>query len=169
MSDTSNHTPETPLTQEAHTNTTAVQEALELCKVESAEWKEKYARLAADYQNFQKRLEREYAAIKRNVQSSLLLDFLTVLDNVERALQVPDNSGSWRSGIELVRKEMLKVLQKHGVTPMEATSTFNPELHEAIMYTESADHASGTIVQVLEQGYMLNGIVLRPAKVSVAR
>lgn len=146
-----------------------LQDQLDLSRAQAAQWQEKYSRLFADFQNFQKRLEREYAALKRSVQKDLLLDLLSVIDNIDRALEVKTEAQDWRAGIELVRKETLKVLQKHGVEEMQVQKTFNPTVHESIMFVQSAEHQAGEVVAVLEKGYMFGDMVLRPAKVSVAQ
>lgn len=145
------------------------QDQLAVCRAQAAQWQEKYARLFADFQNFQKRLERDYAALKRSVQKDLLLDLLNVMDNIDRALNTQTETQDWRSGIELVRKETLKILQKYGVAEMQVQKTFDPAMHESIMFVQSPEHQAGEVVAVLEKGYMFGDIVLRPAKVSVAQ
>lgn len=145
---------------------------LRVCKEEVDDWKEKYTRLMADFQNYQKRIEKEHAQFKRSMLSSILLDYLTVLDNFERALKTlssEESAAQWRAGIDLIYKDMERILEKYGVKPMTLTQEFDPAFHEAIAYVKSDAHSSGQIVQIFQQGYLLDGQVLRPAKVSVAQ
>lgn len=149
--------------------------ALQVCQNELQEWKEKYMRLAADYQNYTKRIAKEQEVYKRSAQSAILYDVLSILDNFERATEGIDTSAvaqevkSWVEGIELIKKELHKMLQKYGVKVMAEVKVFDPHLHEAVMHVESDKHTSGEIVQVLQQGYLINGDVLRTAKVSIAK
>lgn len=149
--------------------------ALQTCQNELQEWKEKYMRLAADYQNYTKRIAKEQASYKRSAQAAILYDVLNILDNFERALEgidiskVPLEMKAWVEGIELIKKELHKMLEKYSVRPMQESKVFDPHLHEAVMHVESEKHASGEIVQVLQQGYLINGEVLRTAKVSIAK
>jgi molecular chaperone GrpE len=140
---------------------------------QSEVWKDKYMHLLADFQNFQKRLEKEYGALKKSVQVALLLDIFSILDNVQRALQSENdhhNTTTLRAGIELVRKDIMKTIEKYHVRLIDTNTDFNPVYHEAISYVDGDGIAAGKIVTVFEQGYMFDdGFVIRPAKVSVAR
>ena len=86
-----------------------------------------------------------------------------------QAAKSDETSSQSIAGFALIHKELHKFLEKHGVTEIKEVAEFDPNLHEAIMNVESADHQSGAIVQVLQKGYMFKGQVLRPAKVSVAK
>lgn len=158
-----------------HKSDAAITEKLEQqvqeCKEMLSHWKDQYVRLAADFENFKKRLEKERAQTSRNIKAALLSDLLPVVDNFERALsaeQKTDNIETVLQGFEMIYKDVAKILQKQGVTPMAFDRHFNPELHEAVMTVASDEHNSGEIVEVLEKGYMIDGEVLRPAKVSIA-
>lgn len=144
---------------------------LEACKQEVAEWKDKYMRAAADFQNYKKRLEKDQLAITKSIKADFLREILDIVDNFDRALEVNDQESQqeWLRGFAMIAKELYKFLQKHGVSEIEAGVTFNPELHEAVMQVTSDEREPGQIVEVLQKGYYLNDAVLRPAKVSVAQ
>lgn len=152
------------------------QSSLQACQKDLQDVQEKYIRLAADFQNYKRRIEKEQAAFRVNVQRSILRELIGVLDNFERATQelyqeqeVKKDFKAWLQGIELIEKDLRSILHKHGVKKMEIGKNFDPEQHEALMQVESDEHESGQIVSVLQKGYMINGYVLRPAHVSVAK
>ncbi|MEX0940586.1 MAG: nucleotide exchange factor GrpE [Candidatus Babeliales bacterium] len=146
---------------------------LTVCQAELIEWKDKYLRLSADFQNFKKRLQKEQASLRRMMQADILADVLNIVDNFDRALQEKEaeteNMKDWFAGFELIRKELYKLLEKYGVKELESYDVFDPEMHEAVMQVDSDQHESGGIVEVYQKGYIFDGSVLRPAKVSVAK
>lgn len=143
---------------------------LELCQQDAAMWKDQASRIFADFDNYKKRMEREQASWMQTAQVSVLKDLLSVVDNFDRALSTKnDASADVYAGIEMIYKSVMQVLHKYGVKEFTDYQTFDPELHEALMDVESADHASGQIVQVLEKGFMIKDKVLRPAKVMIAK
>jgi molecular chaperone GrpE len=142
---------------------------LQECEAQLNEWKDRCLRTAADFENFKRRTEKEKVLWMGTAQSAILADILEIADDFERALAQPDETESkLRAGIELTYKSLQKLLEKYGVAAMQPTTTFDPNLHEAIMQTKSDQVKSGDIMQVLQKGYMHKGQVLRPAKVSVA-
>ena len=143
---------------------------LEICQQEAALWKDQYARISADFDNYKKRMDREQVQWMQTAQTMVVKDLLTVVDNFERALsQKTDETASLYIGIEMIYKSILQLLSKYGVKEFSEYKTFDPELHEALMHAVSADHTPGQIVQVLEKGFMMKDKVLRPAKVTVAQ
>lgn len=126
----------------------------------------------ADFENYQKRSQRDLAAERRYAQAPLAGDLLGAIDNLDRAVaaarQAGDNS-PLAQGVGMVISQFLDALRRHGVTRMEAKGQpFDPNLHQAVMQQPTADHPSQTVLEVLEQGYMLHERVLRPASVIVA-
>ena len=106
----------------------------------------------------------------QTAQVSILKDLLSVVDNFDRALQGKnDASADVYAGIEMIYKSVIQLLHKYSVKEFANYQAFDPELHEAVMDIESADHQSGQIVQVLEKGFMIKDKVLRPAKVIIAK
>jgi molecular chaperone GrpE len=125
----------------------------------------------ADFENYQKRAQRDLATERRYAQTPLAGDLLPALDNLERAIassQASDNS-SLTQGVALVHNQLLDVLRRHGVKRIEAQGQpFDPNLHQAVMQQPSSDHPPQTVLQVLEPGYMIHERVLRPARVIVS-
>jgi molecular chaperone GrpE len=132
-------------------------------------------RLAADFENYKKRVERDRGSWTFTAQAEILRDLLPVVDDFDRAIaayQKSENAvqyAAWISGFELIRKALEKFLSSHGVTPIEQMVVFDPQYHEAVAHIESPAHSSGQIVDVIQKGYMLNDRVLRVARVAVAK
>lgn len=144
------------------------------CQQELGQWKDRAHRIGADFENYKKRVDREKAQWVAMAQSNILLDLLTIVDDFDRALDQARNNPSDQiktilEGLELTKKSLDKLLTKYDVTEIKETKEFNPEFHEAVMNVESSTEPSGSVVQVLQKGYMLKEQVLRPAKVSVAQ
>jgi len=132
--------------------------------------------LRSDFENYRRNVTKERASWGITAQSSLLLEFLPIVDNFERALKdlssyrVTDASESARfQGIELIYRDLLALLTRNQVKAMEETVIFDPAQHEAIARIPVPDKASGTIVEVVEKGYLFKDTVLRHAKVVVAQ
>ena len=146
---------------------------LNVCKNELKELKDRYIRTIADFENYKRRIDKEKSSWILTGQEMILSDILTIVDNFDRAFKeqqkvVPSESDAWLTGFKMIHKEFQKMLIKHDVVEI-TDSVFDPAVHEALMQVESADHESGTIVDVLEKGYRFKDSVLRPAKVSVAK
>jgi molecular chaperone GrpE len=130
----------------------------------------------ADFENYQKRSARDLATERRYAQAPLAGDLLPSIDNLERALTAakqggdkPETLAHLVQGINMVQSSLLDVLRRHGVTRIDAQGKpFDPNLHQAVMQQPSADVPPNTVLQVLEQGYMLHERVLRPARVIVS-
>ena len=129
-------------------------------------------RTAAEFDNYRKRVERERKDLSEFVAADVLTEVLPILDNFERALQAPapPEADSFRKGIELIHKQMLEMLRKRGVKPIEALGTnFDPNFHQAVIHEASSNHREGEVMQELQRGYMLGERLLRPAMVKVAK
>jgi len=138
---------------------------------ESGRLREALLRKAADFENLKKRSEREKNEYVKYALTETMRDLLGVLDNFERALLHAPSSGSddFRAGVEMIARQLADVLRKYGVTEVVAEDTpFDPQFHEAVMREESAEVPPGTVVRVLQRGYMLNDRLLRPAMVTVS-
>jgi len=125
----------------------------------------------ADFDNYQKRVQKEKPQIADQALRRFALDILPVLDNFDRALGGEDATvESIRSGILIVRGLLLKALREHGFEEIEALGRpFDPVLHEAVVHEETVAHPPGTVSDVLTKGYLHHGMVVRPAHVKVAR
>jgi molecular chaperone GrpE len=126
-------------------------------------------RTQADFENFRKRMARENAsAVDRGV-AKLAKELLPALDHLEIALKAAEGHEDVVKGFALVREEFFNALGKVGIQPFSpAGEPFDPNEHEAMASQPSEDVESGTVVEVYQQGYRLNGAVLRPARVIVA-
>jgi len=141
---------------------------------EQIDWKETALRLQAEMSNFRKRQEQcaDEAAVRE--KERLLQLFLTVVDDLRRALEADsarsgrDEHTTLREGVQLTYHELKRLLESEGVREIEALGQpFTPELHEAVA-TATDPVRSGLVLEVVEPGYMLNGRLLRPARVVVA-
>lgn len=145
------------------------------CQTLRDEWQDKCMRVGADFENYKRRAQQERQLWTIAAQRKILLDMLSAMDDFERALAqnkehaVVAQLQSWVDGIELVYKSMQKILEQNNVHEISQTKSFDPNLHEALVQVDSDAHTSQDVVQVLQKGYMIGDIVLRPAKVSVAR
>jgi len=140
-------------------------------KKEVDELKDRYLRAAAEMDNQRKRLEREKNEYFQFALSDVLKELLPVLDNFERALKSPEDHAdgkSFREGIELIRKQILDLLAKRGVTPLDALhKKFDPAVHQAVLSEESENVEEPEVGEILQTGYLLNERLLRPAMVKV--
>jgi molecular chaperone GrpE len=139
---------------------------------ERATFKDLLQRTRADFENYQKRMQRDLAQERRYAQAPLARDLLPALDNLSRALAAANQageSGPLVQGVNMVQAQLLDILRRHGITPIEAQGKpFDPNLHQAVMQTPAVDVPPQTVVQVVEQGFMIHDRVLRPAGVVVA-
>ena len=130
---------------------------------------DKYLRLAAEYDNYRKRTTKEKENTYADAKADTVKEFLGVLDNLERGLAQFDEGDPHRQGMELICRQFLAVLEKLGVTRIEAQGQpFDPQKHDAVMHVEDENVGENTVVEVLQQGYQLGDKVLRFAMVKVA-
>lgn len=142
------------------------------CQMAAAEWQEKWLRANADFDNLRKRTVKDQALWRQTAQIEVILPIISILDDFDRALETVHTehvTNAQLEGFSLIHKSLNKYLHTLGVEVMTEYDTFNPEYHEAIMQVDAPGCESGRIVDVLEKGYLFKGIVLRPAKVSVAK
>lgn len=167
------------LTEEVCVEETPKEETLEdkIVKLEEQlkESEEKYLRVHADFENIKKRLEREkYQAIDY-ASEKFAKDLLAPIDTLEMALQSANANldaaellGKLKEGIELTIKNFVTTFEKHNISKIDTDGEFDPNVHNAVMQVDSADHESGQIVAELQKGYMLKDRLLRPSMVSIA-
>ncbi len=149
-----------------------LRQALEEARQRLDEKTDRYLRAVAELDNLKKRTQREREEYIRFANESLLRELLPVLDNFDRALEAARAAAETESvvaGVELIQRELLKVLEKFGVTPYSALGQpFDPERHEAVQRVVRPGAPDMTVVEETQRGYLLNGRVLRPAMVVVA-
>ncbi|MDR7666864.1 nucleotide exchange factor GrpE [Methanosarcina sp. Z-7115] len=145
-----------------------------ICQEENQILKDQLFRLAADFDNFRKRAARQMEDNRKVVLEQVLLDFVEVTDNFDRALKsakTAEDMSSIVSGIEQLSRQFFSIFEKYGLEKIksEKASEFDPHRHEAVQHIETSEVPDNTILEVYKPGYALNSKVIRPAMVSVAR
>jgi molecular chaperone GrpE len=146
-------------------------EALEAPAVEQAPPKDDaYLRLAADFDNYRKRVAREYAEVTQRATERVLSELLPVVDDLERALEAAaqHEEAKLQEGVRLVHRSLSALLERHGLTEIETDGAFDPHVHEALLAQPAEDAEPGSVVSVVQKGYRLGDRVVRPARVIVA-
>lgn len=137
------------------------------------EYYDRLLRKAAEFDNYRKRVDRERREFTETAAADLLAELLPLVDDLERALEVetgPDGSDAYRKGVELMYKQLLDLLRKRGVRPIEAVGAdFDPQYHQAIVHEVTDQHRDGEVMAELRRGYLLGDRLLRPAMVKVAK
>lgn len=150
----------------------AAGETIERLQRERDEYYDLLLRTRAEFDNYRKRIDRERAEQAESAAAGLLRALLPILDDLERALAAPaDEEGAraYREGVELIHRQLLELLQKHAVTPIEALGAdFDPHRHQAVVHEPAPGHREGEIVEEFRRGYMLGNRLLRPSMVKVA-
>jgi molecular chaperone GrpE len=173
-----------PVNEEGNTNPEAatgkadsppvveMEEALANLQEDLRRAEEAYLRAVADLRNYRRRVSQELQREREAGKASVIEDILPVLDNFERTLDAGKAGASLETlleGVQLIERQLRAALERHGLRPIEAEGQpFDPELHEAVV-TETSDDAEGTILEVLEPGYLLGDRVVRPAKTKVSK
>jgi molecular chaperone GrpE len=152
---------------------------VEALSKESAEYKDKLLRTLAEMENLRRRTEREIADTRLYGISAFARDIIAVADNMQRALGALDaelrekadaGTKALLDGVELTERELLKVLEKHGVKKFDPLGEkFDPNLHQAMYEIPDPSQPAGTVAQVVQPGYMIGERVLRPALVAIAK
>lgn len=145
---------------------------IETLQEEKQALQDRLLRTAAEFDNYRKRIDRERREQADAAAAAILSDLLPIIDDLERALQSPSggDADAYRKGVELIHKQMMDLLRKRGVKPIEAVGTdFDPNYHQAVVHEVSPDHREGEVMEVLRSGYMLGDRLLRPAMVKVAK
>ena len=145
---------------------------------EVADYKDKLLRALADMENLRRRTDREVADARAYGVSSLARDIVGVADNLHRALEAAGESTAviegpakaLHEGVELIERELLKVLERHGVKRFDPKGAkFDPNFHQAIFEVCDANVPAGSVAQVIQPGYVIGERVLRPAIVGVSK
>ena len=127
-------------------------------------------RTAAEFDNYRKHVDRERRDLAEHTTANVLTEMLPIIDNLERALAAAPDADPLRKGVELTHKQMMDLLRKRGVKPIETLGVdFDPRFHEAVIHEPSSDHREGEVIQELQRGYLLGDRLLRPAMVKVAK
>jgi molecular chaperone GrpE len=158
-------------TEKKKTKKHSYKKELEKTLQEKEELKDKLLRLAAEFDNFRKRTEREFALVRENAKADVISAVLTVLDDLDRSLEAGEQDPeSVLDGLKIIQKSFLKSLESHGLKVMESVGEpFDPEKHDALLQVESDELDPDHVVDEHVKGYKLNDRVLRHAKVVVSK
>ena len=144
-------------------------DALEQAKAAQAQEHDQFLRLAAEYDNFRKRTQREKDGIYQDAVADTVKKFLPVYDNLERALHHETADEAYKKGVEMTMNQLKTVLEKLGITEIEALGQpFDPALHNAVMHIEDENFGENTVAEVFQAGFRLGDKVVRFAMVKVA-
>lgn len=144
---------------------------IEALRAERDALQDRLLRTAAEFENYRKRIDRERREQSETAAAHVLTDLLPIVDDLERALNAPSTGDpeAYRKGVELIRHQMLELLRRRGVTPIDTSGAdFDPRVHQAVVQEASDAHREGQVMEELRRGYMLGERLLRPAMVKVA-
>ncbi|HNV23409.1 MAG TPA: nucleotide exchange factor GrpE [Candidatus Omnitrophota bacterium] len=141
---------------------------------EVAEYKDKNIRLLAEFENARKRMDRDKMEFIKYANEGLIIQFLDILDDLERAVRVAEEKhqdyDSFLKGVEMIMNRIYDVLKKSGVKPMDVKGKlFDPHCHEPLLQEETKEAQEGTILEELQKGYFYHDRVIRTAKVKLAK
>jgi len=136
------------------------------------EYQDRALRLQADFENMRKRMEKDKQDFLKFANEGIIMELLNVLDDRERAVNLAESKHedlpAFLKGVEMILAHLYEMLKQNGLKPVEALGKiFDPQMHEALMQAEDKTKPENTIVEELQKGYMLNGRVIRTAKVKV--
>ncbi len=146
---------------------------LEQATAENKDLKEKFLRIAAEFDNYRKRIDREMIVLRESAKADIVSQLLPVMDDLERSLDAGSEKHDAKSlleGIGLIQKNFLRILQDEGLKPMDSVGKpFDPEKHEALLQIEAKDKDSEVVVEEHLKGYEFKDRVIRHAKVIVSK
>jgi len=158
-----------PTRTELEKQVTALEERAALLEKERDEHLDDLRRVAAEFENYRKRVARDQASLAARAHQRLVKELLPVLDDLERALEACDSErGRVEEGVRLVQRELQEALGKEGLVEIETNGNFDPHVHEALL-SQPSEQDDGAILEVLQKGYRLGDRVLRPARVVVSQ
>lgn len=157
-------------------NKEQLKEQLKAAQQEISQGRDKLLRVSAEVENYKKRMNRQMDEFRKYANEALLKDLLSVVDNLERALTTSGKDigeitpASFIEGVEMTLAEILKILSKYHVTPIEALGKpFDPVFHEAVMQEESDAEPENTVIKEFQKGYLIHDRLLRPSMVVVSK
>jgi molecular chaperone GrpE len=157
-------------------NAKSIEEQLAEARQEAAQERDRLLRMSAEFENYKKRMNRQMDEFRKYANEALLKDLISVVDNLERALGTSAKdagekiSGSLIEGVEMTLNEILKILTKFNVTPIESLEKpFDPVFHEAVMQEESDEQPENTVINEFQKGYLIHDRLLRPSMVVVSK
>ena len=161
-----------PLTDTPDVDALASTDRVSDLQRERDDYKDRWLRKTAEFENYRKRVERERREQADQTVTDLLIELLTIDDDFDRALTVDAGEGgsAYRRGVELIHGKLQDLLRRHGVRPIESLGAdFDQNVHQAVIHESSPDHREGEVIGELRRGYMIGERLLRPAMVKVAK
>jgi molecular chaperone GrpE len=149
--------------------TPTVEEQLAALEAERDEHLNDLKRVAAEFENYRKRVARDQESLVARAHERLVKELLPVLDDLERALAAAEEhqEAQLEEGVRLVHRELAAALQREGLAEIETDGHFDPHVHEALL-AQPSEAEEGSVLEVVQKGYRLGDRVLRPARVVVA-
>ncbi len=153
----------------------SLEEQFRAAEARAEENYDRLLRVTAEFENYQKRMEREMNDFRKFANESLIKDILPIVDNLERALEIPyENNESafngMREGVQMTLKGLQESLERFGVVSIDSLDKpFDPNFHQAVMQEESEGHPDNTVSKELQKGYVMRERLLRPAMVVVSK
>jgi len=139
-------------------------------KKERDDYYDRLLRKTAEFDNYRKRTDRDRQQLSEAAAADLLQELLPLVDDMERALRSEGSDTAIRKGVELIHKQLVEILRKRGVRPIEALGAdFDPHFHMAVSHEAADDRREGEVIEEFRRGYMLGDRLLRPAMVKVAK
>ena len=157
------------MTEAPREESLGVEERLAALEAERDEYLNDLKRVAAEFENYRKRVSRDQESLVARAHERLVKELLPVLDDLERALAAAEEheEAKLEEGVRLVHRELRSALDREGLAEIETNGVFDPHVHEALL-TQPSDAAEGSVLEVIQKGYKLGDHVLRPARVVVA-
>ncbi|GFP19518.1 molecular chaperone GrpE [Candidatus Hakubella thermalkaliphila] len=159
--------------QDSESQVKKLEEKVKQLEAEIADYVDTLKRVQAQFENYKKRIKKEFDTFTQISTHKLVKQLLPVLDNLERALssaESTDDKGKIIEGVKLIYHQFKEALEKEGLKTIDpAGDRFDPYFHEAIMQVESDEHEDNTVVEVFQKGYLINDHLLRPAIVKVSK
>lgn len=153
-------------------DTASPADAAELQK-QRDQYYEMLLRKSAEFDNYRKRVERERQTLAAAAAASMIEELLPLVDDLERALKADTGTEAtegYRRGVELIHRQLLDVLRKRGVRPIEALGAdFDPHFHQAVSHERAEGRRANEIIEEFRRGYLLGDRLLRPSMVKVAK
>ena len=155
-------------------STSAEPDALAQAREEAEVYKDRWIRLAAEFDNYKKRTAREIDALVQSAGAEVIRDLLPILDAVDRAFlyreKGQEDSEGYRDGVVMIMEQLPRTLRNRNLVEIDPVGhPFDPNVHEALIQMPSEIHEAGMVAEVVEKGYRLGDRVLRPAKVVVSQ
>jgi molecular chaperone GrpE len=159
-----------PSPSELEEQVSTLEERAALLEKERDEYLNDLKRVAADFENYRKRVARDQEGLVARAHERLVKELLPVLDDLERALEAAaqHEEAKLEEGVRLVHRELVEALAREGLVEVETDGQFDPHVHEALV-SQPSEQEDGSVIEVLQKGYRLGDRVLRPARVVVSQ